>query len=81
MIDPKQGETDWKLIESLNRCPGWTEWLVPKMEKRLEDIKTLLLDEGTELATAKLRTEYQVIRGWIQKPGQVQGTLEAQAKA
>ena len=81
MIDPKQGETDWKLIEALNRCPGWTEWLVPKMEKRLEEIKTLLLNDGTEQETDRLRTEHRVIRGWIQKPEQVRGVLEARAKA
>lgn len=79
MMTSPQKDGEWRLIQSLERCEGWTGWMVPKMEKRLEEIKALLLDDSGDVVTTRLRTEYRFLREWMAKPVQVRGVLEAKA--
>lgn len=79
--ETRQGK-EFALISKLEDCPGWTDWMVPRMQERQEKIKTeLLSSELTENQTLLLRNEYQVIKSWLGEPVRAKGAIQKAVEA
>lgn len=63
MSNPKEQRETIALIEDLERCPGYTEWFVPEVEKTIRMLEAEICDVRTSPEdTAKKKIERMV---WI----------------
>jgi hypothetical protein len=73
MSNPKEQREKIALIEDLLKCPGYTEWFVPEVEKTIRMLEAEICDVSTSPEeTARKKIERTVWIAMLMMPAEMQ---------